>query len=256
MTPLPLEFLSRPLAHRGYHDVTRGRPENSRASIRAALDAGYGVEIDVQLSQDGHAMVFHDYELDRLTPETGLVKIHRRAELQRFPLLGGKEGIPDLETVLDLVAGRAPVLIEIKDQDGAMMHDVGPLENEVARIVQAYDGPVAVMSFNPHAMDVFAAAAPDIPRGLTTCAYQPDDWPELPDEVFKHLREVPHYDRVGASFVSHLVTDLDRPRIAELKRNGAKILCWTVTSAEQEAEARKVADNITFEGYAAATPLP
>ena len=91
--------------------------------------------------------------------------------------------------------------------------------------------------------------------GNSTYQYK-DDWPELPDEVFKHLREVPHYDRVGASFVSHLVTDLDRPRIAERKRNGAKILCWTVTSAEQEAEARKVADNITFEGYAAATPFP
>jgi len=255
MTPLPDTFLTRPLAHRGYHDLAHGIPENSCASFEAAIAAGYGIELDVQLSADDHAMVFHDYELDRLTPDTGTLRRHSRAELRRIPLLGGAETIPDLDAVLALVAGRTPLLVEIKDQDGAMMHDVGPLEVAVAKSVQGYCGPIAVMSFNPHAVEVFASAAPDIPRGLTTCAYQPDDWPHLPDNVFADLRDIPHYDRLGVSFVSHRVDDLHRPRIAALKAQGAKILCWTVRSTIQETEARKIADNITFEGYPAA-PAP
>ena len=251
MNPLPLEFVTRPLAHRGFHDRSRGVPENSRAAFQAAIAAGYGIELDVQLSRDHHAVVFHDYELDRLTPDTGAVRAHSRAELAHIPLTGGFETIPDLAQVLALVAGRTPLLIEIKDQDGAMMHDVGPLEIAVAEALKDYQGPVAVMSFNPHAIEVFASAAPEIPRGLTTCAYQQQDWPDLPDEVFVHLRDIPHYERVGASFISHLVSDLDRPRVSELKKLGAKILCWTVRSAEQEVRARQIAHNITFEGYAA-----
>ena len=256
MTQPPPAFLTRPLAHRGYHDVARGIPENSRASFEAAIKAGYGIELDVQLSEDLQAMVFHDYHLGRLTAENGPVRLRTSAELAEIALTGGTEGIPTLRQVLDLVAGRTPLLIEIKDQDGAMMRNVGPLERAVADALQGYTGPVAVMSFNPFAVTAFADAAPDIPRGLTTCAYQPYDWPLLPVHVFQHLREVPYYDSTGASFISHRATDLSRPRIAALKEQGAHILCWTIRSPEEEAEARKVAHNITFEGYAAKTPAP
>jgi len=256
MTQLPASFLGAPLAHRGYHDLGGGIPENSRAAFLAAIDVGYGIELDVQQSSDAQALVFHDYDLGRLTPDTGAVRQRSTAELTAIPLMGGNETIPTLSEVLDLVAGRVPLLIEIKDQDGAMMRDVGPLERAVARALQGYAGPVAVMSFNPHAIEAFALAAPDVPRGLTTCAYQQDDWPLLPDHVFEHLRDVPHYDRVGASFISHLARDLTRPRVLELKRQGARILCWTVRSQAEEDAAREVADNITFEGYAANIPTP
>ncbi len=256
MTRLDASFLTRPLAHRGYHNRMAGVPENARAAFGAAVAAGYGIELDVQLSADGQAMVFHDYRLDRLTAETGRVRDRTRAELERIPLTGGNETIPGLDEVLALVGDRAPVLVEIKDQDGEMRRGVGPLERAVARVVAAHDGPVAVMSFNPYAVEAFAEAAPDIARGLTTCAYQQADWPELPDEVFADLRDIPHYERLGVSFISHLVGDLARPRVAELRAQGAHILCWTVRSAAQEAEARQVAHNITFEGYAAALATP
>jgi glycerophosphoryl diester phosphodiesterase len=255
-SPLPDAFLKAPLAHRGYHDLARGIPENSRAAFRAAIAAGYGIELDVQLSKDAEAMVFHDYDLGRLTAEKGPVLQRTSAELSRIPLKGGDEGIPTLSEVLDLVDGQVALLIEIKDQDGAMMGNVGPLERAVARALQGYRGPVAVMSFNPHAVEAFAQVSPDTPRGLTTCAYQPRDWPLLPQHVFVHLRETPYYDRVGATFISHLARDLGRPRIRELKEKGAKILCWTIRSPEEEAKAREIADNITFEGYAAAIGTP
>ncbi|WP_127114722.1 glycerophosphodiester phosphodiesterase family protein [Shimia sediminis] len=249
---LPSSFLSVPLAHRALHDVADGRPENSRAAIRAAMDAGYGIEIDLQLSKDGQAMVFHDYMLDRLTHERGPVRGRTAAELGQIVLDGGNEGIPTFAEVLDLVAGRVPLLVELKDQDGAMGDNLGPLEEASAAAVQNYEGPLAFMSFNPNSVARLACLAPDVPRGLVTDGYKAENWALLPENTRTHLRDIPDFDRTGACFISHGVNDLNRPRVAEIKATGAPILCWTVRSPEQEAEARRIADNITFEGYLAA----
>ncbi|MCC5972851.1 MAG: phosphodiesterase [Rubellimicrobium sp.] len=253
MTPVPLppSFLSRPIAHRALHDRAAGLPENSRGAIRAAVAAGYGIEIDIQPSADGVPMVFHDYDLGRLTDAGGPVVLHAAAALGAMRLLGTEETIPTLGEVLEIVAGRVPLLIEVKDQDGALGPRVGPLERAVVAALDGYDGPVALMSFNPHAVAALAEAAPDWPRGLTTCAFDPADWPGVPADVCAALRGIPDYDRTGSSFISHEAADLSGARVAELARQGAAILCWTIRSAEAEAEARKVAQNITFEGYRA-----
>jgi glycerophosphoryl diester phosphodiesterase len=248
MTGLPGAFLDRPIAHRALHDVARARPENSRAAAGVAIAHGYGIEIDVQLSADGHAMVFHDYDLARLTGKTGLVRDHSRAVLQEIALSGGAEGIPDLPAILDLVAARVPVLVELKNQDGAMGANIGALEEAVAQVVAGYAGPIALMSFNPHSVVRLAQLAPGVPRGLVTSGYDPADW-DLSAQRCAELRDIPDYDRVGASFISHDVQDLARPRVAELREKGAHVLCWTVRGPQEEAQARKAADNITFEGY-------
>ena len=196
-------------------------------------------------------MVFHDYHLGRLTAESGPVAMRTAAELGHIPLSGGQAGIPTFAQVLARVAGKAPLLIEIKDQDGAMGQNVGVLERAAATDLEGYGGDIAVMSFNPHAVIAFGEAAPTIPRGLVTSGFEPKDWAPLPAAVCDHLRGVPDYDRTGASFISHDGPDLARPRVAELKKAGAHVLCWTIKSPEQEAQARKVADNVTFEGYIA-----
>jgi glycerophosphoryl diester phosphodiesterase len=248
---LPRGFVDLPLAHRALHDVAQGRPENSRAAIRAAIEAGYGIEIDVQLSADGAAMVFHDYALDRLTHDSGAVRLRSAADLKAVPLRGGDEGIPDLPEVLQLVAGQVPLLIELKDQDGAMGTNLGPLEQATAAALKRYAGPVAVMSFNPNSVAMMRDLLPDVPRGIVTSAYRYDEWP-LSKSTCDHLREIPDYDRTGSCFISHEVDDLDRRRVAEIKAQGAMICCWTVRSLEVEQQARQIADNITFEGYNAA----
>lgn len=248
---LPEVFLSRPIAHRAYHDRAQGRPENSRAAVRAAVAAGYGIEIDLQPSADGVPMVFHDEWLDRLTAETGPVNARRAAELGQIGLVHGSEGIPTLAEVLEIVGGRVPLLIEIKDQDGQMGEGIGPLEEAAARVLAGYDGPVAVMSFNPHSVAAMARLAPGIPRGLTTSAWDAADWAPVAPAVCDRLRDIPDYDRTGACFISHEWADLARPRVAALKAAGAAVLCWTIRSPEEEAQARAVAQNVTFEGYAA-----
>lgn len=251
---LPPTFLTLPLAHRGFHNLAAGCPENSPASFRAAIQAGYGIELDLQLSADGQAMVFHDETLERLTAETGAVNARTAAELQKITLKGGSDTIPTLPEVLALVAGRVPLLIEIKDQTLTMSPTDGVLEAATAAALRDYHGPVAVMSFNPHAVAAFAAISPLTARGLTTSSYQPADWAPLPAETCDALRDIPDYDRVGASFISHEAADLTSPRVAHLRALGAAILCWTIRTPEAEAKARKVAHNITFEQYSAALP--
>ncbi|SPJ30394.1 glycerophosphodiester phosphodiesterase family protein [Falsiruegeria mediterranea] len=251
---LPQAFLDAPIAHRGLHDVTDGRPENSRAAIRAAMDAGYGIEIDLQMTSDSQAMVFHDYDMGRLTGTPGAIRLVSSDQARATTLLGGKdEYIPSLSEVLDMVGGRAPLLIELKDQDGAMGTAIGPLEHATASALAGYQGPVALMSFNPNSVELLADLLPDVPRGIVTSAYDPAEWP-LSQAVCDHLRGIPDYDRTRSSFISHKVEDLTRPRVAELKARGADILCWTSKSTEQDREARRVAQNVTFEGYLAHAP--
>ena len=252
---LPAAFLTLPVAHRALHDLRHGRPENSRAAIRAAMAAGYAIEIDLQAASDGCPMVFHDDLLDRVTPAQGRVRDRSRAELEAIPLSGGNgETIPTLQEVLDLVAGQVPLLIEIKDQDGQLGANTGALEAATARALTGYAGPVAVMSFNPHAVAALAKYAPDIPRGLVTSAHDPKDWEGLPVDVCDRLREIPDFDSSQACFISHEVADLASPRVGELRAQGVPVLCWTVTSAAMEKEARKIAHNVTFERYLSDIP--
>lgn len=254
MIRLDRRFLTAPIAHRALHDVKQGRPENSRAAIQAAIDAVYGIEIDLQLSADNVAMVFHDYQLDRLAEAKGAVRQRTAQELGAIGLKGGNEGIPTLEEVLSLVKGQVPLLIEFKDQDGQMGDHLGPLEESAAQALTGYNGPLGLMSFNPNSVARMAALCPDIPRGLVTAGFDPKGWAPLAPDVCDHLRDIPDYQRVGASFISHEVADLARPRVAELKAQGADILCWTVTSPAMEAQAREIAGNITFEQYLAPHP--
>lgn len=248
---LPEGLITRPVAHRGYHDRAAGRIENTPAAFRAAIAAGYGIELDVQLSSDGVAMVFHDDMLERLTSARGPVSARSATELEALVVTGGSDRIWRFRDVLALIAGRVPVLVEIKDQTGNMGPSDGRLEAAVAADLVGYTGEVALMSFNPHSVLHLAQLAPDVARGITTSAYDVDDWAPLPPEICARLREIPDYARSEASFISHEAGDLDRPRVAEIAAEGGAILCWTITSPEAERAARSVADNVTFEGYAA-----
>ncbi|MEQ3625794.1 MAG: glycerophosphodiester phosphodiesterase family protein [Celeribacter sp.] len=247
--PLPDAFLSRPLAHRGLHDRAAGRIENAPASFAAAVEAGYGIELDLQLSADGVAMVFHDAQLDRLTRETGPVAARTAEELTRIALTDSSDTIPTLAQVLAQVAGQVPLLIELKDQDGAFGPDTGALEQATAAALRGYDGPVAVMSFNPHSVTAMARLSPDVPRGLTTCAFDGDEAERLSPARLSQLRRIASYEGSASSFVSHDSRDLTGRAVSRLRDEGQPILCWTIRS---EAEARAVAglaDNITFEGF-------
>ena len=251
MTPLPPAFLARPIAHRGYHDKTNGRVENSPSAFAAAVEAGYGIELDLQLSRDGEAMVFHDDLLDRLTDQSGPVRDRTVADLQAIELKGTQDRIPTFSQVLDQVAGSVPLLIELKDQHGEIGDTDGALEAATLRALDGYEADIALMSFNPHMIGRLNALTKDISLGLISSAWRKLDEPHVPVDTRARLAGIPDFDAVGASFLSHHVDNLDNPRVEQLRSQGVPVLCWTVRSPKQEHQARKVADNITFEGYAA-----
>lgn len=253
MPELSEDFLRSPIAHRGLHERSRGAVENSRAAVAAAVAAGYAIEIDVQRASCGQPMVFHDDELLRLTGARGRLDARPAEELTEIALLDGGETIPTLAEILGLVNGRAPLLVEIKDQTGTLGPEVGPLEERVAALLTGYDGPLAVMSFNPHSVDAMRRAAPQVARGLTSCGFGGSEW-RLSGARRTELAALADYDRVGASFVSHDRRDLLNPALRRLKERGVPVVAWTIRSPAEEAAARRFADNVTFEGYKA--PLP
>ena len=142
-----------------------------------------------------------------------------------------------------------PLLIEIKDQDGRLGDDIGELHRRVAEQLEAYQGVVAVMSFNPHTVRAFHEIRPDIAVGITSCGYPAGDWPQLDERTRSHLAAITDFDRSGACFVSHDKGDLANPRVDALRAQGIPVLCWTVRSSAEENAARRLADNITFENY-------
>jgi glycerophosphoryl diester phosphodiesterase len=232
-----LELLgSRPFAHRGLHGP--GRPENSRAAFEAALQAGFGIELDVQASRDGAAMVFHDYKVDRLTIAPGLVREIDAKELAQLRLGGTGETIPSLSDVLRLIAGRAPLLIEVKSPD----RHIVPLCRAVEAALQAYSGPVGIMSFNPEVGAWFARHAPKRLRGLVVTESAKKGWR---GRIERRLA----FWRARADFLAYDIRDLPSA-FARSKR--VPVFTWTVRSPNDRGRAAANADQIIFEDVAAA----
>ena len=145
----PLEWLcARPFAHRGLHDGRAGRPENSLAAFAAAVADGYGIELDVQAAADGQAMVFHDWSLVRMTGADGGIRDHDASVLSGLRLQQSRQMIPTLAQVLELIAGRSPVIVEIKSAPDQL----GAAEEAAFRVLETYNGPFAVTSFNPRSL--------------------------------------------------------------------------------------------------------
>ncbi|MEM9393634.1 MAG: glycerophosphodiester phosphodiesterase family protein [Pseudomonadota bacterium] len=247
---LPSIFLNTPLAHRGLHHISTDIVENSISAANAAIEHGFGIEIDVQLSRDGIAVVFHDNELSRLTKEEGRVQNIDAKDLCTIALLGSAEDrIPSLSELLSVVGGRVPVLIELKDQSGCFGDEPDTLARSVSDTLKDYHGPVAAMSFNPHSVAHLAHHAPETPRGLTTQRFRPRRGLSLARAA--ELSAIRKFDEVGASFISHDRRSLRAAAVIALRKRGVPILTWTVKTQRQEEKARRIAHNVTFEGYIA-----
>ena len=227
------QLIARPFAHRGLHGG--GRIENSRAAFEAAIAAGHGIELDVQASRDGQAMVFHDNALDRLAERTGPVCGLMAAELARIRLKHSDETLPTLAEALALIGGRAALLIEVK----ALGREVSALCGSVAASLSGYRGPVAVMSFNPEAGRWFARHAPDILRGLVVT------------EQGKRLRGLWERPwslwRAKPDFLAYDIRDLPSRFAGAQRARGKPVLTWTVRTMQDRARAAEHASQIIYE---------
>lgn len=238
MNPAVSALLSRGLfAHRGLWS-TDGAPENSLASFEAACVADFGMELDVRLSADGEAMVFHDDTLERMTGEPERVRDLRAAALAERRLGKTEEAVPTLAQALGVIAGRTPMLVELKTDVG----DNGPLERRVAELLSAYAGPAAVLSFNPDALLAVRAAAPDLLIGLNAAPHVDESAQIVEPDPSRLLR---HVDRVRPDFLSLGQRALRDGRPA----SDLPIVAWTLRSPKELAAVRPHCDAFMFEGF-------
>ncbi|MCO5133554.1 MAG: glycerophosphodiester phosphodiesterase [Phyllobacteriaceae bacterium] len=229
----------RPIAHRGLHDVSRGIFENTLSAAKAAIEHGYAIEVDLHPSRDGVPMVFHDNTLNRLTQESGNVRDRSAGELASIGIGGSADRVPTLAQLLDLTGGRSGLVLELK---GIAGEDDGFVA-AVLSVLEDYDGPVAIMSFNHWLLADARKLGATIPVGLTA---EGDD----------KLNGV-HREAMAAyqpDFVSYGIDDLPNDFVREFHETGRPVITWTVRSPEAAAKSALYADQITFEGFL--PPLP
>lgn len=227
------QLITRPFAHRGLHGA--GRIENSRAAFEAAIEARHGIELDVQASGDGQAMVFHDEELGRLAVDQGFLRGRAAADLSRIRLRDSDETIPSLSEILALIGGRAPLLIEVKTPG----REAGALSRAVSDALRTYIGPVAVMSFNPEVGHWFARHDPKRLRGLVVT--------EKGNKWRGWLTRRLALWRSRADFLAYDIRDLPSGFAESAQRRGLRVLTWTVRSMKDRARAAEHADQIIYE---------
>lgn len=223
-------------AHRGLHGGDL--PENTLLAFAAAADAGLGVECDIQRSADGTAMVFHDWDLERLVEGEGALGSHASSFLEALKYRGKEYGIARLVTLLELVAGRVPVLIEIKSRP---RYDIAVSCAAVHAGLAGYEGLHAVMSFDPRVMRWFRKHSPQTVCGLVmredAAGHTQRSWQ-------RHLA----LWAARPEFLAYHVEALPNPMVARLRARGFPILTWTVDSPTKRERAARYADAPIAEG--------
>jgi glycerophosphoryl diester phosphodiesterase len=235
-----------PIAHRGLWSRD-GYPENSLGAFQEACAAGYGIELDVQLSADGEAVVFHDATLERMTTAKGRVADHTAEDLGTMRLAGADETIPTLSDALALVGHKAMVHIEIKSAFG----QVGRLERRVCEVLIDHNGPTCVIGFNPYSHAWFAERHPKILRGLDSYNYRDGDARHLAPELRKSFAKLEHVDIARPHFLALSLDMLPNTKADALRSRGMPVIAWTVREPGQWDAVKPHCDNLIFEGFAA-----
>ncbi len=240
-------LVANPIAHRGLHDEAKGIVENTDDAFAAAMAHGYAIECDIQLTADGEAVVFHDETLERVTMGKGLVIDHSVAALKTVSYRQSKTRMQTLGELLDQVNGKVPLVIEIKTiWDGG-----APLTRRALEVLQAYTGPYALMSFDPDAVALLAAIAPQTVRGITADRGVDAYYNMLPIARRLELQGMWHIDRSRPHFVSFDFKGLPFAPVQSIRSMGFPVITWTIKCKADEALARRYSDQVTFEGYLA-----
>ncbi len=227
-------------AHRGLHDLNKGIPENSLAAFRAAAEAGYGAELDVQLSKDGEVVVFHDDTLNRVCGIKGRVADFTYEELHKMSLCGTQETISLFSDVLDIFREKGgPLLVELK---------TGKRNNELCQktyaLLQTFPRVFCIESFNPFIVNWFRKHAPEVFRGQL--AESPGGYNGVVPRYIAHLLS---YCRLSflnkPDFIAYEIGKRPK-RILKLKEKGAMLFGWT--SRQQEVD-ESDNDALIFENY-------
>lgn len=239
----PNWLIARPIAHRGLHDAASGVIENTQSAVAAAIAAGYGIEVDLQITADGEAMVHHDDVLARLTEGSGRLDQLTAAVLRETRFKNTGDRMMTLGELCDFVAERATLLLELKsrfDQDER-------LAKRVAAVLAPYAGPVAAMSFDLNQLRMLRDFAPALLRGLV--AQRRSAAPAAQPQSSSPWSYLSPLLTGQPQFLAYSVRDLPAapPLVARLL--GLPVLTWTVRTDEDRRRATRWADQIIFEGF-------
>jgi len=230
------------IAHRGLWSPD-GPPENSLGAFQAACAAGYGIELDVQLSADGEAMVFHDEDLERMTGVKGRLSDRTTTELAELRLKGTDERIPTLLETLALIGHRAMVHVELKTPYG----QVGPLEQRTHQVLIDHNGPACVIGFNPYSHAWFAERFPGVLRGLDSYSYKRA--PHMTEAQRRSFARLEHVAIARPHFLALGLDMLPSERVTGLRVEGLPVVAWTVREPAEWEAIRDSCDNLIFEGF-------
>jgi len=232
-------------AHRGLHSNDGKYPENSLIAFHLAREAGYGVELDIQLTADRKVVVFHDDTLLRMCGVDCRVDELTYEELQQYTLLGSSHRIPLLTEVLDVLDG-APLLCELKPMRSYT--DVTLCEIALP-ILKEYKGDFCVESFNPLMIRWFRKNAPEVIRGILSKKFTKED--NVAPVLGLLLGTLVTNCMTRPDFIAYLHTDCHHPMFKLCRALGASAIGWTVKNPEEADACAAVFDTIIFEGYMA-----
>lgn len=229
------------ITHRGLFNNDKEIPENSLAAFKKSIENNFTIELDVQLTKDNEVVVFHDYNLERMTGTNKDLSDMNYIDILDLKLIGTNEYIPTLQEVLDLVNGEVPILIEIKNEG-----KVGNLEAQVYRQIKNYNGDLAIQSFNPFVLSWFKDNAKDVIRGQLAGSLDDTDNPQYQKFILENL--LMNFESKPA-FIAYEIKELPKWIVNQQRKNGTPIIGWTVKSKDDLNDALDNCDNIIFEEF-------
>ena len=238
-------LVARPIAHRGLHIKSKGVIENTAGAFDAAIKGNYAIECDVQLTSDGEAIVFHDNDLDRLTEAKGPVRALTAQQLKQVNLKATSDRMQTLAELLEQVKGCASLVIELK----SLWDDNDALAKRALQVLENYDGPYCLMSFDPDLLACLRALSPQTVRGIVADRTTDPYYNTLPLAKRHSMRTFAHLAETQPHFVSYYWRELPFEPVTEIRKLGHPVISWTLRSKEEASQALRYCDQITFEGY-------
>ncbi|MCR5304055.1 MAG: glycerophosphodiester phosphodiesterase [Lachnospiraceae bacterium] len=240
-----LPFATKLFAHRGFYENGTDAPENSLKAFQNAVDSGYGIELDVQLTKDKVPVVFHDEFLDRMCGCHGRICDHTLSELKELRLLDSDAGIPTLAEALRVIDGRVSIIVELK-----MRFRDYRLCEETDALLREYNGIYCMESFNPQALMWYRKNRPEVMRGILS-------------DGFIHRKELRKF-AIGLFLLEMLLANfVAKPDFTaynfEYRKNPSRVLCrklfrcasaaWTIGSEDELKKVSHAFDVFIFEGF-------
>lgn len=228
-------------AHRGLFDNKTDSPENSLSAIRKAVEAGYGIEFDIQLSKDDIPVIFHDASLKRMCGVDGKIWDYTLKQLQEMKLANSSETIPTLEQVLGVVNGKVPLIIEYKmDRVDTKICEIGN------GVLEKYNGPYCIESFHPFAVQWYRENRPDIIRGQLSQDYSKTEYKGFQYWLMTHL--LTNF-LTRPDFIAYNHKDANKISRRVCGEMGAMSVAWTIKSKEQYEKAKPHFDLVIFDSF-------